>query len=159
MKFILSLIAVTFFALFSAGIANACQSGKGNNLSSLYMAKKDTVKTHKKENLGIGPIKEVKLGPINKTMVKEGEKIFNSKCFACHRLDSKLVGPALKPIVKKTNAVYLMNYLLNTTEMQAKEPELKKLIKKFNGILMPNQSLNKKQARSVLEYLRSRIKK
>ncbi len=159
MKVILSLTALTLFALYSAGIAYADQPGKGDNLYSLYSAKSDTAKTTKKENLGIGPVKEVKLGPINEAMVKEGESIFNSKCFACHRLDTKLVGPALTPIVKKTNFVYLMNYLLNTTEMQAKEPELKKLIKEYNGIVMPNQYLNKKQARAVLEYLRSKIKK
>jgi hypothetical protein len=52
-----------------------------------------------------------------------------------------------------------MNYLLNTTEMQKKEPELKKLIKEYNGIVMPDQGLNQSQARAVVEYLRSEVKK
>jgi len=161
-------IAVGFFAFlvlvffsYSTNKANQINNSRSHNISSVIL--KDSTKTVKKtkavkENIGIGPIKELKLGPINEKLVKEGKNIFNSKCFACHRLDTKLVGPSLNPIVAKTSPVYLMNYLLNTTEMQKKEPELKKLIKKFNGVVMPDQNLDKKQARAVLEYLRSKAK-
>ncbi len=121
---------------------------------------KDTVKVEKKapekkENIGIGPIKELKLGPIDKKLVSEGKGIFNSKCMACHRMDMKLVGPPLKGVAKKYSPVFLMNYLLNTTEMQKKEPELQKLIKQYNGVVMPDQGLNKNQARAVIEFLRT----
>ena len=44
---------------------------------------------------GIGPIKkELKLGPIDKAKALEGEKIFESKCATCHKLDEKYTGPA-----------------------------------------------------------------
>ncbi|HEY4787719.1 MAG TPA: hypothetical protein VIH57_16805, partial [Bacteroidales bacterium] len=42
---------------------------------------------------GVGPIKEVKLGPLNHQMANEGKSIFSSKCIACHSLDQKVVGP------------------------------------------------------------------
>lgn len=128
-----------------------------NKTNKNYAAEDSTVQQKKptEEEVGIGPIKEVKLGPINNSMAEAGKKIFNTKCFACHRLDTKLVGPALKPIVKKLPPVYLMNYLLNTTEMQKKDPRLKKLVKEFNGVLMPDQQLSEKQARDVLEYFRT----
>ncbi len=164
MKFTISAIALIVFALFAVPYL---QAGQLNKVNHSYLSKKllpdstklpETVK-QEPENIGIGPIKELKLGPINSNLVKDGKSIFNSKCFACHRMDSKLVGPALDPIVKKVSSVYLMNYLLNTTEMQKKEPELKKLIKEYNGIVMPDQYLNKKQARAVLEYMRSTVKK
>ena len=168
MKVMISLFAFFVFAFFAFGTSHAGQMLKNKNFTLNYQTAKDSSKAQKKEvvkkeivkkeNIGIGPVKEVKLGPINEAMVKEGKNIFNSKCFACHKLDSKLVGPALIPIVKKTSPVYLMNYLLNTTEMQKKEPELKKLIKEYNGIAMPDQNLNEKQARAVLEYIRSNIK-
>ncbi len=170
MKYVFGLVVLAVFVFFTYGNVKANQVVNSANSVLTFRTVQDTAKTKKqvkketvkkpvkKENIGIGPVKELKLGPINKAMVSEGKNIFNSKCFACHRLDSKLVGPALIPIVKKTNPVYLMNYLLNTTEMQKKEPELKKLIKEFNGVVMPDQDLNKKQARSVLEYLRSNIK-
>lgn len=127
-------------------------SGFNHSAVDSAKAKQDTGKA---ENIGIGPIKEVKLGAIDKELVKKGRNIFNSKCMACHRLDTKLVGPPLENITKQLSPVYIMNYLLNTTEMQKKEPQLKKLIKEYNGVVMPDQGLNKKQAREVLEYFRS----
>ena len=156
MKSIYVMLAVLFFAFFTLTAVKAKQIEKITKSNYLVpdSAKVKQKKPTEKE-VGIGPVKEVKLGPINASMVKEGKQIFNTKCFACHRLDTKLVGPALKPIVKNLPPVYLMNYLLNTTEMQKKDPRLKKLIKEFNGILMPDQQLTKKQARSVLEYFRA----
>ncbi len=159
MKFTISAAIVFILAFFTIGTIRAGQLNKADNS---YLNKRlitDSTKTQKQENIGIGPVKELKLGPINNDLVKEGKSIFNSKCFACHKMDSKLVGPALTPIIEKTSPVYLMSYLLNTTEMQKKEPELKKLIKEYNGIVMPDQYLNKKQARAVLEYMRSTVKK
>lgn len=151
MKLITSFVAIAVFAFLTVGNSQASQHSKN-------IPEQNLDKSEKKENLGIGPIKELKLGPINEALAKEGKNIFNTKCFACHRMDSKLVGPALVPIVKKTNPVYLMNYLLNTTEMQKKEPEIKRLIKEYNGIAMPDQYLNEKQARAVLEYMRAEAK-
>lgn len=151
MKLITSFAAIVVFAFLTVGNSQASQHSKN-------IPEQNLDKSEKKENLGIGPVKEVKLGPINEALAKEGKNIFNTKCFACHRMDSKLVGPALVPIVKKTNPVYLMNYLLNTTEMQKKEPEIKRMIKEYNGIAMPDQYLNEKQARAVLEYMRAEAK-
>lgn len=103
---------------------------------------------------GIGPIQSVTLGPIDNKMVEAGEKIFNTKCVACHKLDSRLVGPPLRNITKKNTPEFIMNYLLNTSEMQNKDPEMKKLVDEYK-IIMPDQQLSKKDARSLLEYFRS----
>ena len=115
MKVLIGILTLILIAFFSFNVSNA-----SSKLGSSF-ASQDTVKSKKKaateEEVGIGPVKEVTLGTINEKLVVEGKKIFNTKCMACHRLDTKLVGPALKPIVKKLPPVYLMNYLLNTTEM------------------------------------------
>ncbi len=158
MKIIIGLLTVTLIAFFAFNISQAKQPASSINGNDL-VAFQDTVKSEKKaateEEVGIGPVKEVELGPINQKLVVEGKKIFNTKCIACHQLDTKLVGPPLRPTVKKMAPVYLMNYLLNTTEMQKKDPKLKKLIKQYNGVVMPDQQLKEKQARAVLEYFRS----
>lgn len=163
MKLLSSIVSIAVLILFTSGFTTTSRTSKSITApDSSHTVKTSMQKAHKKsakkEDIGIGPIKEVKLGPINNKLASKGKNIFNSKCFACHRLDSKLVGPALVPIVKKTNKVYLMNYLLNTGEMQKKDPALKKLIKEYNGIVMPDQNLSKKDARAVLEYLRKKAK-
>ncbi len=153
MKIIIGSFAMLAFLFFTLNATDAKVNYGNNNVKFDSTAAKDAGKA--KENIGIGPIKELKLGAIDAKLAKEGKNIFNSKCMACHRLDTKLVGPPLRNITKQQSPVYIMNYLLNTTEMQKKEPQLKKLIKEYNGIVMPDQGLNKKQARAALEYLRS----
>ncbi len=103
---------------------------------------------------GIGPIKEVNLGPINKDLVEKGKKIFSTKCVACHQLDTRLVGPPLRNITKKNTPAFIMNYLLNTVDMQKKDPIMKKLVDEYK-IVMPDQQLTKEDAREILEYFRS----
>ena len=103
---------------------------------------------------GIGPVKSVTIGTIDPKLVAAGSKIFNSKCIACHQLDTRLVGPPLRNITKKNTPEFIMNYLLNTTEMQKKDPIMEKLVDEYK-ILMPDQQLSQSDARAVLEYFRS----
>jgi cytochrome c551/c552 len=103
---------------------------------------------------GIGPIKELALGAIDQNLVSQGNKIFNMKCMACHKLDTRDVGPPLRNVTKKYTPVYMMNYLLNTTEMQRKDPLMQKLVAEYK-IIMPDQVLTREDARALLEYFRS----
>ena len=107
---------------------------------------------------GIGPVKNVVLGPINNKMVDDGKKIYNVKCIACHQMDKKLVGPPLRNITKERTPEYIMNLLVNSVKMQKQDPIVKELLKKYNNLLMPDPGINQAQARSVLEYLRSMAK-
>lgn len=106
------------------------------------------------DNNGIGPIKEVSVGTIDQNLVSQGTKIFNMKCMACHQLDSRNVGPPLRNVTKKYNPVYIMNYLLNTTDMQRKDTLMQKLVAEYK-IIMPDQVLTRDDARALLEYFRS----
>ena len=105
---------------------------------------------------GIGPIKEVKLGKIDDDLVQDGNGIFYSKCFLCHDVDQTKLAPPLRGVAKQRTPVFIMNYLLNTTEMQQKNPTVKALVEKFANVpKMPDQQLTKAQARAVLEFLRT----
>ncbi len=106
------------------------------------------------DDKGVGPIKEVSLGAIDPKLVDAGKKIFNTKCVACHQMDTRLVGPPLRNITKKNTPEFIMNYLLNTTEMQKKDPLLIKLVNEYK-IIMPDQQLSKDDARGLLDYFRS----
>ncbi len=106
------------------------------------------------EDKGIGPIKDLKLGSIDQNLVKEGASIFQSKCSTCHSLDDRRVGPPLGKVLDRDTPEFVMNFLLNTTEMIQKNEKIKKLVQEY-GMRMPDLGLNKDQARAVLEYFRT----
>jgi cytochrome c len=103
---------------------------------------------------GIGPIKAMKLGPLDQKLVNEGKPTFGTVCVSCHTLDKRSVGPPLGKVAKERTPEYIMNLLLNTAEMAQKDPNIKRLIVEY-GVTMPQPNINEKQARAILEYLRS----
>ncbi len=152
---ILSLATASFLA---SGALLIDESNSNTVITSVTAPDKiisaDYQNPHDKD-LGIGPIKNVKLGPINNKMVEEGKTLFNTKCSVCHEMNQKKVGPPLGDITKQRTPEFIMNLLLNTAQMQKNDPVMEKLLKEYNNIPMPNPALNQEQTRSVLEYLRS----
>lgn len=108
-----------------------------------------------KQDPGVGPVKDVTIGPIDNKMVADGKKIYQAKCVVCHELDTKKIGPPLRNITKERMPEYIMNLLVNAVQMQKQDPFVKALLKKYNNVLMPDPAITQVQARTVLEYLRS----
>jgi cytochrome c len=106
---------------------------------------------------GIGPIKELKLGPVDEKLAATGKEIFDTHCTACHALKENMTGPALGGVLKERTPEFVMNMILNTAEMVAKDPVVKKLVDRF-GMSMPAPGLSEEQARAVVEYLRTTSK-
>ncbi|RMG17229.1 MAG: cytochrome c [Bacteroidetes bacterium] len=107
------------------------------------------------QNKGIGPVKEVKLGPIDEQMVAEGKALYEQFCTACHKPDEKFIGPAPKGILQRRSPEWIMNMILNPEEMVQKDPIAKKLLVENNLSPMANQHLTQEQARKILEYFRT----
>jgi len=107
---------------------------------------------------GIGPVKDVELGPLNKKMADDGKVFYLSKCVVCHDLDQKKIGPPIRNITTIRTPEYIMNLLVNTVQMQKEDAFVKDLIKKYNNLPMTSPGLNQTQARDVVEYLRSVVK-
>jgi len=61
---------------------------------------------------GIGPVKELKLGPIDQKLANTGKGIFTAKCAICHAMDQKLVGPPIRNVTKTRSPEYIMNMIL-----------------------------------------------
>lgn len=106
---------------------------------------------------GIGPVKELKLGPLNGKMALTGKVLFNNKCLLCHDLDQKKIGPPLRDITKIRTPEFIMNLLLNTTQMQQEDAIIKGLIIAYKVPMTP-PNISNEQARAILEYLRSVVK-
>lgn len=109
-----------------------------------------------KTNKGVGPIKSVNISAdINTELVVTGQKIFETMCTACHKLDKKFIGPSPKGILSRRTPEWTMNMILNPNEMVQKDPIAKQLLIEANGSPMANQNLSEEDARAVLEYFRS----
>jgi cytochrome c len=103
---------------------------------------------------GFGPVKKkLNLGPIDKTMATEGEKIFESKCASCHKLDERYTGPAQRDVLQRITPEFFMNTVLNPDENLEKHPHSKKMLAEYMT-KMTNQNVNLKDARALLEYFR-----
>ena len=104
---------------------------------------------------GIGPVTEpLTLGPINHEQAEEGQKLFEAKCSACHKLDERYVGPPLGGITEKVTPEFAMNMILNPQEMYTRHPAVKELLGQYMT-QMPNLGLTQEQARAIVEYLRT----
>jgi len=114
----------------------------------------EPINQQENKDYGIGPAKNIKLGPIDPKMVMKGKDLFNNKCLLCHELDQKKIGPPLRNITKTRTPEYIMNLLLNTVKMQQDDPVVKELITIYKVPMTP-PDFTPEQVRSVLEYLRS----
>jgi cytochrome c551/c552 len=108
-----------------------------------------------KNSKGIGRFRNIQLThPLDEAMVTKGKAIFQSKCFACHKLSKeKLVGPGWSGVTNRRSPEWIMNWVTNTKVMVdrdlAAQADLAVCI-----IRMPDQELTDDQARNVLEFMR-----
>jgi cytochrome c len=152
----LSLIITLFLstrAISKETLAESDTTHKTSIVKTDSIKQVDTSTPHGKDT-GIGPIKEVKLGPIDQKLAEQGKSLFETKCTMCHSLDEKKIGPALRDVTKQRTPEFIMNLLVNTSEMEQKDETMKKLISEY-AVPMTNLHLSKKEAHALLEYLRS----
>ena len=108
------------------------------------------------ENKGIGPITNVELGEeIDRKMAVKGKEIYDTKCIACHSVDTKLIGPPQKGILERRTPEWVMNMIMNPTEMLEKDPLAKDLLEEFNNTPMLDQNISEDEARALVEYFRT----
>jgi mono/diheme cytochrome c family protein len=139
--------SIVIFALFMAACGGG-QSEAPNAASTAATGLSAAQLEH-----GIGPVEAFDPGPIDPNLADHGQEVFTIKCSACHKMDTRYVGPPLGDVTSRRSPAYVMNMILNPAEMVEKHPEAKALFAQFMTP-MPNQSLTKDEARAVLEYLR-----
>ena len=103
---------------------------------------------------GIGPIRDLQLGPVDAELAEKGEAAFVMKCSACHKIEERYIGPELGMVLSRVRPEFVMNQILNATEMVQRHPVIKELLKEYYTP-MPVQVTDHDEARAILEYLRS----
>lgn len=107
-------------------------------------------------NKGVGPIDSVSIPEkINLEMASKGEALFTQKCIACHRIGSTFIGPAPNGILDRRSPEWIMNMILNPTEMIKKDSLAQDLFMEFNGQIMTNQQVTEAESRALVEYFRT----
>jgi len=58
-------------------------------------------------------------------------------------------------VLERRSPEWVMNLLLNPTEMLKQDAIANALLKEYNNVMMLNQNLSEEEARSIVEYLRT----
>jgi len=67
----------------------------------------------------------------------KGKELFNSQCAACHKLDAKMTGPALRGISSRLTNDWLYKWIRNSQEMiKSGDAEAVRVSKEYNGSVM-----------------------
>lgn len=144
------------FGMALTGLLVGC-GGEKKNESSKQPASAEPqqeVAADPKTDKGVGPITSISLGEIDPVLAEKGKALFTNKCAACHKIEKRFVGPALKGITEKRTPEWIMNMILAPEKMVAENAEAKKLLAEYLSP-MANQSLTEEEARAILEYFRT----
>ena len=104
---------------------------------------------------GIGRFDHVHLThPLDDKMIASGRAIYQTKCFACHKLTTEmLVGPGWAGVTNRRTLAWIMNWITNTKVMLDKDLAAQADMA-VCLIRMPDQDLTDSQARDILEFMR-----
>jgi len=86
---------------------------------------------------------------------KKGQTIFTSQCTSCHKINQKLVGPALAGVYDKYDRAWLLSWIKNSQELiKANDPKAVAIFNEFNKSVMPAFSLSDADVDAVLSYIK-----
>jgi mono/diheme cytochrome c family protein len=91
----------------------------------------------------------------------KGEAIFKAKCTACHKIDTRMTGPALGPqVTQETDDAYLTKWIQNNQALiAAKNPKALKIYNEFNQAGMTVfEELSDADVGNILTYVRTEWK-
>ena len=87
-------------------------------------------------------------------LVAQGEMLFTQNCKACHHLEMRLVGPALKGVENRHSEAWLLKFIRSSqTMVQSGDSVAVSLFNTYNKVIMPDQPLDEAQIKSVLAYI------
>lgn len=93
------------------------------------------------------------VGQPDKNLAVKGKQLFDSKCTACHKFDTRLVGPPLGDVVKKRTPEYIISMITSPDKMIQNNDTAKALMKQYMTP-MTNQNVTLEDAKAIFEYLR-----
>ena len=90
----------------------------------------------------------------NAAAVQAGKKLFNANCAACHKLNKRAVGPALRGVSEKYDREWLYSWIKNSTAMvKSGDPQAVAVYEEYNGSVMTSfPQLSNSDIDNILAY-------
>lgn len=84
-----------------------------------------------------------------------GEKLWKANCAACHKVDAKLIGPALGQVTEKYDEEWLISWIRNNQELrESGDAQAIAIYEEYNGLAMPNYpQFSDDDIRGLLAYI------
>lgn len=139
--YMLKYFSIFLFSILVIGIVSCGGSDGGNSEPEVSEVKEFTT------------VSKVFVGEINKALAKKGEDIFKAKCTACHKYDTRLVGPPLGDVVKRRTPEYILSMITSPDKMVQSNDTAKALLQKYMTP-MTNQNVSLEDAKAIFEHLR-----
>jgi cytochrome c551/c552 len=84
----------------------------------------------------------------------DGEKIFATKCAACHTIGKgRLVGPDLKDVIKRRDIMWLKGFIKAPSEYFKRNEEIAIGLLKEYSVPMPDLGLTDEEVEAVIAHL------
>ena len=95
--------------------------------------------------------------PTDPEIISQGEKLFNEyQCNTCHRVESKLVGPALAGVYDRRSIDWIYKWVKNSQALIASgDAQANALFNEFNKTVMAAYDLEEPQILSIMAYVRN----
>ena len=86
--------------------------------------------------------------------VQAGKKLFNANCAACHKLNKRAVGPALRGISSKYDREWLYSWIKNSTAMvKSGDAQAVAIYEEYNGSVMTSfQQFSNDDIDNIIAY-------
>ncbi|MEX2567155.1 MAG: c-type cytochrome [Cyclobacteriaceae bacterium] len=93
--------------------------------------------------------------PDSEEAITAGQSIFNANCKTCHRLDQKLIGPALRGVTDRRELDWAKRFILNSQAViQSGDADAVALYKEYNNAVMPAHTfLSDDEVMNLLSYI------
>lgn len=91
---------------------------------------------------------------VDEARQKEGRKLFKQLCASCHKLDKKLIGPALGGVEERRENEWLLAWIKNNAELRASgDRDAIAIFEEYNGSVMSAfPQLSDAQINDILYY-------
>ena len=95
--------------------------------------------------------------PTDSEIVAQGEQLFSEwACNTCHRVDQKLVGPALQGVYDRRNLDWIYSFIKNSSKLIASgDAQAVALYNEYNQLQMPSHDLEDEQILAIMAYVRN----